>query len=146
MFGDLKVKDIMRKTFARCQKNESVRELLKKLKGEQNIAVVFDGKRPIGEIDELNLIKVMVNPRKVPKSYIVEMGFGVDFDYFAKTARDIMDPIDISVGPEDTITDAIILMDENDVKSLPVIDREGRSVGVISDNDIVEAYVKRGYR
>jgi len=143
MFGDLKVKEVMVKDFAKCKKSDSVRKLLNKLKGKSNIIVVFDGRKPVGEIDELNLIKVMVNPKKVPHKYIVEMGFGVDFDYFAKTARDIMDPIGVCVGPEDSVTDAIIEMDDGDVKSLPVVEK-GKVVGVVSDNDIVKAYLKRG--
>ncbi len=145
MFGDLPVKSIMRKTFIKCKKDTKITELLKKLEGEQNIVVVYEGGKPVGEIDELDLIKVMVNPRKVPQEYIVEMGFGVDFDYFAKTAGDIMDPIHICVGPEDSVTDAIVKMDVNDVKSLPVV-KGGKVVGVVSDNDIVGAYIKRGYK
>ena len=146
MFGDLPVKEIMRRSFMKCKKSTTIKDLLKKLRGEQNIVVVYERGKPVGEIDELDLIIVMVNPRKVPHEYIVELGFGVDLDYFAKTAGDIMDPIHVCVGPDDSVTDAIVLMDENDVKSLPVVNKEGRVVGVISDNDIVSAYIKRGYK
>ena len=53
-------------------------------------------------------------------------------------ARDIMTPTVISVSPEDSLVDAMDLIVENDISGLPVIDGEGRLVGIISELDRIK--------
>ncbi len=62
------------------------------------------------------------------------------------TAKDIMTETVISVSPNDSLAEAMELIVENDISGLPVIDHDGRLVGIISEldrikmmgNDIVE--------
>ena len=53
-------------------------------------------------------------------------------------ARDIMTPTVISVSPDDSLVDAMDLIVENDISGLPVIDSEGRLVGIISELDRIK--------
>ncbi len=53
------------------------------------------------------------------------------------TAADIMQTDVVTVGPKETLQDAMELMTENHVTGLPVVDHKGRCVGVISATDIL---------
>ena len=49
----------------------------------------------------------------------------------------------VAVGPETTIADAAVLMEEAGVGSLAVID-DGRLVGIVTDRDLVRRALARG--
>jgi CBS-domain-containing membrane protein len=53
------------------------------------------------------------------------------------TAADIMHRDVITVGPDDTLREAMGLMTENHVAGMPVMDGHSRCVGVISASDIL---------
>lgn len=53
------------------------------------------------------------------------------------TARDMMTPEVYTVGALDTLDSAARQMRDADVGALPVVDVEGRLVGIITDRDIV---------
>ncbi|OPX60548.1 MAG: Inosine-5'-monophosphate dehydrogenase [Methanobacterium sp. PtaB.Bin024] len=48
----------------------------------------------------------------------------------------------ITIGPEADISDAARLMDTHDVKRLPVVDSDGKMVGIITRGDIIGALVR----
>ena len=52
------------------------------------------------------------------------------------TARDIMTPDHITVGPEMTVTDAAQLMTEKHVGALPVVEG-GKMVGLVTESDLI---------
>lgn len=52
-------------------------------------------------------------------------------------AADVMTRRVIAVHPETPITDAIRLMLQDDVSGLPVVDRNGQLVGIVSEGDFV---------
>lgn len=52
------------------------------------------------------------------------------------TARDIMTPDPITVGPEMTVTDAAQLMTERHIGALPVVEG-GRMVGLVTESDLI---------
>lgn len=54
------------------------------------------------------------------------------------TARDIMSRQVVSIGPNDTIQEAITLLQENLLSTLPVTNTAGKVVGVISARDILD--------
>ena len=54
------------------------------------------------------------------------------------TAKDIMTEVVISVSPDDLLADAMEIMVENDISGLPVIDRDGRLAGIISELDRIK--------
>ncbi|HEY7023588.1 MAG TPA: CBS domain-containing protein [Candidatus Limnocylindrales bacterium] len=55
------------------------------------------------------------------------------------TVAQLMTPDPIVVDESATVYDAVRLLEENDISGMPVIDREGFLVGVISQTDIVRA-------
>jgi CBS domain-containing protein len=53
--------------------------------------------------------------------------------------RELMSTNLISIKPDNTISDAIGLMHGNNIRRLPVIDNDGKMVGIITDKDILKA-------
>jgi acetoin utilization protein AcuB len=56
--------------------------------------------------------------------------------------KDIMTKEPITVSPDDTIEYASVLMLENKISGLPVVDKEGHVVGIITQTDIFKLFVK----
>ena len=56
------------------------------------------------------------------------------------TAADLMTSPAVTIGPDDTVEHAAELMYDHKVKRLPVIDRGGRLVGIISRTDILAVF------
>lgn len=53
---------------------------------------------------------------------------------------DIMTPDPITIGPQDTIEDALLMFEQKKVGAFPVIDAEGHLRGIISVRDILRAF------
>ena len=56
----------------------------------------------------------------------------------AYRVKDAMSNVVISVGPDDTIHEALVLMAQYRVTVLPVIDARGRCVGILSTSDLID--------
>lgn len=54
------------------------------------------------------------------------------------TARDIMSRQVVTVSPEDTIQEAVVLLQENLLSTLPVTSSNGKVVGIVSARDILD--------
>ena len=53
---------------------------------------------------------------------------------------DVMTPDPITIGPHDTIEDALLMFQQKKVGAFPVVDDEGRLKGIISVRDILRAF------
>jgi CBS domain-containing protein len=60
---------------------------------------------------------------------------------FQILAQDIMSKPVITIKAESSILDAIESMKFNNIRRLPIVDREGRMVGIITDKDIFRAII-----
>ncbi|MBR8831295.1 MAG: Inosine-5'-monophosphate dehydrogenase [Chroococcopsis gigantea SAG 12.99] len=54
-----------------------------------------------------------------------------------KTIADVMTPNPITVKPDTSLQEAIKILAENHISGLPVVDDEGKLVGVISETDLM---------
>jgi CBS domain-containing protein len=61
---------------------------------------------------------------------------------FAAMVSDMMTPDPITVSPEDTVEDAAKLIAERRHNRLPVVDADGRLVGVVTRVDVLEALTR----
>ena len=57
----------------------------------------------------------------------------------SRRLRDVMTSPAITTGPEADIREVALTLDEKRIKRLPVVDEQGRLIGVISRADIVRA-------
>ena len=53
--------------------------------------------------------------------------------------KDVMTKNPITVEPKATILEATELMKKNNIKKLPVLDKSGALVGIITENDLQKA-------
>jgi CBS domain-containing protein len=60
------------------------------------------------------------------------------------TVRDVMSRHPISVGPDATLLDALVLMRGQKVSGLPVVNEDGKLVGVLSQRDVARALKTAG--
>lgn len=60
----------------------------------------------------------------------------------ARTAGDVMTHPALCIGPGASITDAARLMHKRAVKRLPVVDAQGRLVGIVSRHDLLRSFLR----
>ena len=57
---------------------------------------------------------------------------------YERGVKDVMSRELVTIDAKDSVHDALQLMAENKVSALPVVDREGHCVGLLSTSDLVE--------
>ncbi len=123
----LRVEDLMSAPAITIDRDKPLEEAAKLMK-ENNIGSVIvvskDGKIE-GIITERDLVFAMAEG-KVGKNYPVWM---------------FMTENPITVEPGTPIIDALKLMRDANIRHLPVVDKEGKPVGMLSIRDLVEAIV-----
>lgn len=142
--GELPAEKLMRKRFSKVKTNDKVSKVIKLLiNSDSSVLPVFEGRKFVGEIHELDLLKLVVDPKDIPEEEVITLGFGLDMGYFAKTAGDIVRRHEISISPKTKIKEASFIMLKEGVKSLPVMKKK-RLIGIITERDILNKVIKRG--
>lgn len=60
----------------------------------------------------------------------------------ARNAADLMTAPALTVGPETTLAEAARLMHRRRVKRLPVVDGEGRLIGIVGRADLLQPFLR----
>jgi CBS domain-containing protein len=60
----------------------------------------------------------------------------------ARTSGEAMTAPAITIGAEKQVSEAARLMTENSIKRLPVVDQDGRLVGIVTRSDLVTAFAR----
>ena len=121
----MKVKEAMHKNVQWCEPTTSVAALANIMKAEDIGAI------PIGENDRLI---GMVTDRDLAIRAVSQGG-----NLSKKTAKDVMSEGIIFCRENENIEDAIHLMEDKQVRRLPVINDKKRMVGILSLGDISHA-------
>lgn len=79
-------------------------------------------------LEVLGGIFYLESPKKFMDDLIKTMG---------NSAKDIMTKDVITVDPDKTVEEAATLLVQNKIKRLPVIDKEGNLIGIVSRKDIM---------
>jgi CBS domain-containing protein len=123
--AEVKVKDAMHKGVTWVGPDAKISELAKMMRDEGI------GSIPIGENDRLI---GMVTDRD-----IAIKGFADGKDVSAMTARDVMTGPILYCRAEEELDDAARIMEDHQVRRLPVIDENKRMVGMLSVGDIASS-------
>jgi CBS domain-containing protein len=149
------VKDVMSKNVITISPEESISDAIEKM-AKNNISglIVVDNNKVVGVISESDVLKVLGSEFPEIKasanltfSILLLLESGVKMIREMKKigklkVKDVMSKKVFFVKPEDTILEAARMMSKKDVRRLPVIDEDGKLVGVISRTDILRALVK----
>ena len=122
----LKVKDVMTTKVVTVSPEADISKIAKKMEKERihNVIVVDRRKKPIGIVTGGDIIRKVLakglNPKKIK-------------------AKDVMSSPLKFVSPEDYAMHAADKMLLNGVKRLPVLDKEGNLVGIVTAKDLLRA-------
>jgi CBS domain-containing protein len=149
------VKDVMSKNVITISPEDSISDAIEKM-AKNNISglIVVEGEKVVGVISESDVLRVFKS--EIPEIststsatlsifLILEKGIKAinEMKKIGKLkVKNLMSKRVFYVKPEDTILEAARIMSKKDVRRLPVIDENGKLVGVISRTDILRALVK----
>lgn len=141
----LTVKDVMTSQVIAVRKGASFKEMAERLRKHHVSAfpVVDDDFKVIGVVSEADLLtkEALEGGEGDMPGMISGILHRREQERAAGlTAGDLMTHPAVTVGPEDTVEHAAQLMYVRRVKRLPVADRAGRLVGIISRADVLAVY------
>ena len=94
--------------------------------GFGSVPVVDHDRTVLGIVSEFDLLKVIMKGHALS----------------AVRAGEIMTPNPIMVHPEEPATEIVRLLEEKHLIRMPVVDKDGKLVGVVARRDILEGYLK----
>ena len=142
----LTVEDVMTRDVVTARPQEPLK-LLARLMHRTNVSAipVIDGEgRLLGIVSEADLLRVEEEPRTSHLEWVVRAGAFMEADRVAErlTAGDAMTAEVVTVGPETSIRETIRTLVRAGVKRLPVVDREGTLVGIVSRHDLLMPVIR----
>src|SRR5688572_15947952 len=125
----MQVRDVMTSKVSMVKPDALLSEVAKRMRDEDIGAVpVADGDKLIG----------MVTDRD-----IVTRGVAETSDVSRIRARDVMSPKVLYCMEDESVTDVLINMRDEQIRRLPVVNQEKRLVGVVSLGDLSQAETDR---
>jgi len=94
---------------------------------------------PFPDIDPLNPFPVFSLSSYMKKVEKIPDEINTLFEGYVK---DVMTKKSVTISPEDSISDAARIMHKNDFNMIPVVDDEGKLIGVIARGDIISVFAK----
>jgi CBS domain-containing protein len=125
------IASIMTKEVKTAKESQTVKAVAKIMADKDIGSVVIvkgtEPDRPIGIITERDLVRVAGNTEVLTLQIPV---------------RDIMSKPVVTINTNSSIKDAIQSMELNNFRRLPVVDKEKKMVGIVTDKDIFRAIMK----
>ena len=118
------------------------KEVIERLRERRvSAAPVVDSERHvIGVVSEADLLLKEERPDQEPGGALVHPHDAAKAE--ARNAAALMSAPAVTVRPEATLTEAARLMHRRHVKRLPVVDNEGRLVGIVSRADLLLVFLR----
>jgi predicted transcriptional regulator len=150
-FGNIKVSDVMSDEVISVRQDAEGSEVQEKfIKYKVNHIVVTDGYgKVVGLISRKYLYKTQ-SPRKIMQEEIdFEPGLIIDGDnFYSRETLDsiiihnIMQKNPLTIGPEESFAYVIKIMSSRFTACIPVVDKDGRAIGVMTDVDAIRFFAK----
>jgi CBS-domain-containing membrane protein len=140
------VRDSMTKDVVKVKRDTDLQEAARRLSGLRisGMPVVDDANKVIGVISEADILSLAGVKRGHTFKDILRhvLGETLPGRKEGNTVGDVMSSPAITTGPDRDIREVAAVLDERRIKRLPVVDGEGKLVGIISREDIVRAMGK----
>lgn len=141
-----RVRDIMTPTPRKVNPDTPLDEVARLLLSSTftGVPVVDDRGRPVGVISQSDLLYKAGMPMRLGLLAASDQGkvAPVLAALKAKKAKDVMTSPPVIIGQDDLVTAAVDLMLNKQVKRLPVVDGEGKLVGVLSRLDVFHTVLR----
>ena len=133
----LLIRDVMTADVRSVRRSTPVRDIAEILSGGKISAVpVVDGERTVvGVVSEADLLSRALPPGRWASRRRRAR-------YAADVAEQVMTAPAVTVGPDDSIVEAARRMMRGHVKRLPVVDRYGKLMGIVSRADLIGVFVR----
>lgn len=140
----VQVGDVMMTNVPTVRINAPLTEIVDLLVGhaQRRVVVIDEQRRVVGIITDGDLIKrataaerggiVQSLTRRLP------LGQTESFQLSRRTAAEVMTGQVVTIGPETTLLEALRLLLEHKIKRLPVVDAEGRLLGLVGRGGILQ--------
>jgi CBS domain-containing membrane protein len=137
------VRDVMTKNVISIRADADFNEVTNLLSEHRisGLPVVDEDERVIGVITEADVLSMAGMRKGHAFKDIVRhlLGEPLSRPRESRRLRDVMSSPAITTGPASDIREAAMTLDEKRIKRLPVVDEQGRLLGVIARADIVKA-------
>lgn len=144
----MKVADLMTVDVLSVRPETSLKDVARILStcGISGLPVVDGEERVVGVISEADILAKERRPRResLLRRLRGERGDGAKSS--ARTAGEAMSAPAITIGPRRWVDAAAALMLDRGIKRLPVVDDDGRLVGIVTRADLVTAFVSSDER
>lgn len=141
---EMPVEKFVKKKFLKVRASAPIKKVIRIFeKDDISVLPVMKGKKFVGEIHRVDLLKLLVNLKDIPEEDITSLGFSVDLGYIAKTAEQIMRRHEIILDPKTKVKDAAYTMLKENVTKIPVM-KKNRFIGILSEGKLLEELIKRG--
>ncbi len=122
MYSSYRVRDVMRKPVT-ARPGESIEAVVKRMyeNDSSSAVIVDDSGKPLGIFTEKDLVRVVA--KGIPLSTRIE---------------EVMTPRPVTVRDDDYLAVALQRMIEYRIRNLPVVDKEGNLVGLITARDVTK--------
>jgi CBS domain-containing protein len=144
---NIPVSDFMSKNVRTIRENETLKQT-SKLMYQNDIGSVVVLKES-DAIDRVNhdSAHITTEYKEIPTGIVTERDIARMVGHSAKFFSDIpvsevMSKPVITVSPDTSIKEAVVLMQQKDIRRLPVVSNNGLMVGIITDKDILKAVIK----
>jgi CBS domain-containing protein len=155
---NVKVKELMTTKVIAFKPSDKIRYVAETFRANRisGAPVIDDQRRVIGVISEADIMRLTatvpfpdvdpLNPFPVfsMSSYMKKVKKIPDEieTLFEGYVKGVMSKKLVTISPDDSISDAARLMHKNDFNRIPVVDDEGKLVGIIARDDIIGVFAK----
>jgi CBS domain-containing protein len=134
--ANIPVSDFMTKNVITISEGQTMKQAAKLMYEDDigSIVTLMEGstngkKEPVGIVTERDIAKTV--------------GFAAKHSIFGDIPlSEIMSKPLITIRPSASLKDAVVLMQQKDIRRLPILNNDGRLVGIITEKDILRAVFK----
>ena len=145
------VQDVMTRSVVTVREDAGFKDLVTTMHrhGVSGVPVVDEGERLVGIVTQADLL-IAEDEARNPRAPAPLVEWFIHPDTLSEiegrgddvSARDLMTREVVTIGPDAPVHHAIRRMLESEVKRLPVVDADGRVVGIVSRRDLLRPFLR----